>query len=454
MSRAEAPTTNLKIALWDPRGETTALLNGMGVTCEAVEAAADLSPFDLLIVGKSAMTVDGPAPDIARVRDGLRVILFEQTGEVLEQRFGFRIAEYGLRQVFPRVPDHPLLSGIGVDQLRDWRGDATLLPPRLTYTMEPRRGPQVQWCGISVPRLWRCGNRGNVASVLIEKPPRGDFLPIVDGGYSLQYSPLMEYREGAGMILFCQLDVTGRTDADPAAETLARNIVRYVSTWKPDRRRTAMYVGEPAVQQHLESLGVDIRPFDAGRLAPDVALVVGPRADLQASTVTEFLNRGGRLLTVGLDERDAPLPLPDVRIRDTEHIAAHFESPGVNSPFAGVGPADVHNRDPRKLGLVTGGATILGDGVLAETGKQNIAICALAPWQFGGSDQQNLRKTFRRSSFLVSRLLANMGVAGTTPIIERFGKPVDPATQESRWQSGLYLDQPEEWDDPYRFFRW
>jgi len=25
---------------------------------------------------------------------------------------------------------------------------------------------------------------GNVASVLIEKPPRGDFLPIVDGGYA------------------------------------------------------------------------------------------------------------------------------------------------------------------------------------------------------------------------------------------------------------------------------
>ncbi len=47
-----------------------------------------------------------------------------------------------------------------------------------------------------------------------------------------------------------------------------------------------------------------------------------------------------------------------------------------------------------------------------------------------------------------------MGVAGTTPFIERFGKPVDPATPESRWQSGLYVDQPEEWDDPYRFFRW
>ena len=59
-----------------------------------------------------------------------------------------------------------------------------------------------------VPRLWRCGNRGNVASVLIEKPARGDFLPILDGGYSLQYGLLLEYREGQGMMMFCQLDLT------------------------------------------------------------------------------------------------------------------------------------------------------------------------------------------------------------------------------------------------------
>ena len=69
--------------------------------------------------------------------------------------------------------------------------------------------------------------------MLIEKPARGDFLPIVDGGFSLQYSPLMEYREGKGMVLFCQMDVTGRTETDPAAERLARNILSYVSAWKP-----------------------------------------------------------------------------------------------------------------------------------------------------------------------------------------------------------------------------
>jgi hypothetical protein len=28
------------------------------------------------------------------------------------------------------------------------------------------------------------------------------------------------------------------------------------------------------------------------------------------------------------------------------------------------------------------------------------------------------------------------------------------AAAEQRWLKGFYLDVPEEWDDPYRFFRW
>ena len=33
-------------------------------------------------------------------------------------------------------------------------------------------------------------------------------------------------------------------------------------------------------------------------------------------------------------------------------------------------------------------------------------------------------------------------------------KPNNQAHEEKRWLNGLYQDQPEEWDDPYRFFRW
>jgi hypothetical protein len=66
----------------------------------------------------------------------------------------------------------------------------------------------------------------------------------------------------------------------------------------------------------------------------------------------------------------------------------------------------------------------------------------------------NLRRTFRRTSCVVSRLAANLGASATTPLLSRFHSPVDPKGAERRWLTGLYLDIPEEWDDPYRFFRW
>ncbi|MBT7304660.1 MAG: hypothetical protein HN849_34335, partial [Victivallales bacterium] len=267
--RPAEPKPAGKIALFDPQGETGALLRGMGLRCETVRADADLSPFDVLVIGRRALTVDGPSPDVSRVKQGLHVVVFEQTAAALEKRLGFRVVEYGLRQVFRRLPDHPALAGIDEELLRDWRGEATLLPPQLEYEKRPGEVPQKKWCGIDIKRLWRAGGRGNVASVLIEKPGRGDFMPIVDGGYSLQYSPLLEYREGKGMVLFCQLDVTARSITDPVAETVVRSIMRYVSERRPKARRSVLYAGKPAGKRYLDANGFSPTPFAGGALSPD-----------------------------------------------------------------------------------------------------------------------------------------------------------------------------------------
>ncbi|HXP60718.1 MAG TPA: hypothetical protein VN829_09515 [Dongiaceae bacterium] len=384
--RPPAPRPASKLALFDPPGETTRLLAGLGVTCQSAGATTDLSGFDVLVIGKGALTVDGPAPVLKGVRDGLKVIVFEQTATVLEKRLGFRVEEYGLRQVWPRVPDSPLLAGLKTENLHDWRGSSTLLPPTLAYTLSPRYSgaPTVRWCGLEVTRLWRCGNWGNVASVLIEKPPRGDFLPIVDGGYALQYSPLLEYREGRGLVLFCQMDVTARTERDPAAETLAGNILRYVEAWRPTPRRSAVYAGEPAGLAWLEACGIQAAPFKGGPPAPDQVLVVGPGGGrelaAQAPATAAWVQGQGRVLALGLDQAEANSFLPThVVTQPSEHIAAFFPPFSAHSLLAGVAPADMHNRDPRKLPLVTGGATVYGDGVLAAAG--NVVFCQLPPFQ-------------------------------------------------------------------------
>jgi hypothetical protein len=456
--RPAASTLNAKVALFDPRGETTELLGKLGIRSQSVDASADLSGYDVLIVGKSALTLDGAAPDIGRVRDGLKVVVFEQTSEILERRFGFRVEEYGLRQVFPRVPDHPLLAGITAEQLRDWRGEATILPPRLKYELRPRYGPSVKWCGLEVPRLWRCGNRGNVASVLIEKPACGDFLPVVDGGFSLQYSPLMEYREGKGMVLFCQMDVTRRTESEPSAEILVQNIFRHVSAWKPTLRRKVTYAGEAAGKSHLESAGITVSSYDGGNLSPDQILVIGPggaeKLRSHTNAIVDFVKAGGNVLGIGLRPAETELLPIKVTMKNAEHISSFFEPPDAHSSFAGIGPADVHNRDPHEFLLISAGAAIIGDGILAKADGANVVFCQMVPWQFVGNNSSNLKRTYRRAAFVVSRLLANMGGVEATPLLERFHRPADAAKPETRWLDGFYLDRPEEWDDPYRHFRW
>jgi len=459
MARAARPRMTGKVAVFDPKGRTTEWLKDLGISFDSVDAKTNMTAYDILIVGKAALTVDGPAPDMGPVRDGLKVLMFEQTSDVLEKRFGFRVAEYGLRQVFARVPDHPALAGLKPEHLKNWSGQATLLESQLTYELNAKFNgvPTVDWCGIPVPRAWRCGCQGNVASVLIEKPARGDFLPIVDGGFSLQYSPLLAYHEGQGMVLFCQMDVTRRTQTDPAAETLATNLLKYVNTWKPSTPLEAVYVGEPAGKAHLQAAGVRLGSFDGSDLTLDQVLIIGPESSNPAvnrDRVERFLKAGGRLLAVGLTQEDVDAVLPfTVSIYSAEHISSTFDPPGSNSPLTGIGPADVHNRAPRVIPLVSEGATIAGNGVLAVAPGDQVVFCQLAPWHFKYENNFGLKRTFRRTSFLLTRLLSNLRVRFETPLLKRLSTP--PENNESnRCLQGLYLDQPEEWDDPYRFFRW
>jgi hypothetical protein len=171
--------------------------------------------------------------------------------------------------------------------------------------------------------------------------------------------------------------------------------------------------------------------------------------------IANWVKVGGKVLALGLDQQnaDAGLPMP-INFKKAEHISTFFESQTGNSPFKGIGPADLHNRDPRELPLIASGAATVGNGVLATAADANVVFCQLLPWQFDPKKQSNLKRTYRRASFALTRTLVNLGVASASPILERFATGPGSDRSEKRWLNGLYLDQPEEWDDPYRFFRW
>src|SRR5207245_3157962 len=143
-----------------------------------------------------------------------------------------------------------------------------------------------------------------------------------------------------------------RTERDPAAEALTRNILRHVSAWKASPRRRALYVGDPAGKKHLEAAGLSLGAYTKEVLSADRVLIVGPGGGRKlagdAAALGKWLEAGGNLLALGLDGADTAFLPFKVEMKKEEHIAAYFEPPGASSLLAGVGPADVHNRDPRQ----------------------------------------------------------------------------------------------------------
>src|SRR5205814_8201752 len=129
---------------------------------------------------------------------------------------------------------------------------------------------------------------------------------------------------------------------DPAAETLARNILEYISQRNTAPARKALYVGEAAGKSHLEAAGFAVASYDGATLSSNEVLVVAPGGpgQLDKDKITGWLNSGGTLLAVGLDqsEANAMLPLP-LKFKTAEHISAFFQPSSVDSPFEGIGPA-------------------------------------------------------------------------------------------------------------------
>ena len=189
---------------------------------------------------------------------------------------------------------------------------------------------------------------------------------------------------------------------------------------------------------YLAATGVRPERYSGGKLAADQVLVVGPGGGNQlaahATDLAGSVQAGGHLLAVGLDEAEANAFLPmKVSMVTREHIAAYFEPFGTGSSFAGVSPAEVHNRDPRDLQLIAKGATVVGNGVLATAANGHVVFCQLVPWRldyFGG--KMNVKRSYRKVSCLIARLLGNMQAAGETRLLERISTPV--AENEKRWR--------------------
>ena len=441
---APAKTAAVKgLFLYDPKGATAKMFDRLGIV--HVRAGAEQiaqvlwqngAPRPSVVIGKGCLTkdiLDRLAVYVAR--GGGRVLVFEQDKAALES-VGFRVQAYGLRNAFPRFRDKELGLALDAAMLRDWNGEATLQPPYLTDVPEVEASYRSDtWAGHRNTRVWRCRNRGNVASVIPEKPTIGDWRALCDGGFDLQYAPLLDWTLGDGRVTFCQLDVTDRTVDDPVADDLVNRLVSRLGTSARIWPKKPYAFGQQAYML-ARDLGTgfigEYKGTESGQWS-DYVVTTGAR---KPKDFEKKIANGARVVCLGLTAKEvaewSPVPLA---IAPTNGCyASRIENPPPE--LNGLSNADWSWHGAMDFDAFTESSPEGNQAFrIVRHGKGWLVFWQVPPWTIDEVKKPYLRTTKRRAQYMLCRLLSNMECNFGTPSIR-------------------YADVPVAEDDPYRYYRW
>jgi len=308
--------------------------------------------------------------------------------------------------------------------------------------------------------------------VVIEKPQTGDFTALANGGFDLQYSPLLLMRTPAGgQMLFCQLDVTGRSAPDPAADRVAWNLLNWAFelpvSWERGVNAAgkfhwpSQYVGDEATRRFLESLGARFDPQITNEVFARVR-VVGPGADLQQFWSRTRPGVSPRVVRdVFLFQAYGDLiQIWRAMLARSEKITHTELRDADRRQMPGIGPAELHFRSRVEIvgALPQGWSTQTGTLARSVGLGSEWFFCQVDPRRFDytGPNKIYLKLTHNHTCTLLSRFLANAGVPMESRLPEYWATPVPGKAEpdQARWLHSYYLDTPVANDDPYRYNRW
>ncbi|WP_160144998.1 sugar-binding domain-containing protein [Actinacidiphila yanglinensis] len=259
---------------------TTAALTALGITTRTLTgfgALPDPASGEVLVVAEGAdpaATGDDGTAVAAFAAAGGQVLVLAQTA--FPQILPWPQFTTGSKQTVTHVaaPHHPVLAGIGADDLRWWQtADET------------------------------------VTSTVLLKPRFGSLLSLADAGPALAATALAEARYGKGRYVMCQYPVVAAQSAEPVAAALLRNLLGYVARPAAATGRFGVLAadGTSAAAVTLKAAAADLTVLgtvDADALANlDILLVdasAGNDAALAslkaaASDVTAWTAAGGTL---------------------------------------------------------------------------------------------------------------------------------------------------------------
>jgi hypothetical protein len=437
MARKPAPVLSHKIALIDPLGDTAKELDRARIPYQRVHFTTDLSGYSVVVIGRQAFTYEqkmlGEEFDLtALLKMGKRVLVMEQTAEVLHDRFNFRTEDVPPRHAFGRVGNHPITADLPDTLLAYWRGAATLVNgyDLLTANLRPAHEEHVRellwYDGKEHNRHFRWGNHHNVATIFIHKPERGNFRSLIDCGINLDYAAVLEFEQGPGRLLFCQMDISGRTEAEPAAERLLSNMVSYLDraesrTWS----QGAAYLGGPKGAALLTLLKAEFRSvFSPAEVKAGEILILGENLGTAQRTawkdaVQRFVRDGGTCFSFPRTREELAWLSSEVQAEETLVDSTVVDKP-TQSLLAGLSNSELYYTAPVKLLALTKvpkNAFATQPGVIAEIpeGKGRIVLCQVWPDSIDESKRSYMRNDRRDSIRVIQVLLNNLGIRMRAP---------------------------------------
>ena len=411
-----------EILLVDSSGDTGKVLEQMGVrftklspNAEAADAnKVALAKGKILVIGRNsypdAVTVFANAPVEEALTHGLNMVVLEQMNRHV---MGLRIENTGSREVYVRAPDSPLLEGLDSRDFTNWRNESKMLPSYPSFDTESLWW----WQGYSYQgqfnkwrqrRAWHWSNKGTVATFCFEKPQFGNYRVLLDAGFDLLYTPLVEFQCGKGRVLLNQLDLIDHYGIDPVATTMLQRILTEYS--KPSTRALEA-VGaisdegaetlaglKFAAAKGLTGSVVFLLPQDLGKLDAE-----------RAQELRSFVEKGGAVLaSVETAEQAAKLPV-ELTLEERESFNPTFPDDPV---FSGLGMSELFLRRPHKFLAVTkvegGGGAISPSGIAAaiKLGKGRIVVLQVPSNRFKDAEGFWGRSKVLR---LYTTLLSNLG---------------------------------------------
>ncbi|MFA6292899.1 MAG: hypothetical protein WC637_14010 [Victivallales bacterium] len=470
---APRPVKALKpVALVDPEGDSAKSLEKVGVKFQLLPFSADLSGYDTVVFGRRAFDYEmqclPEGIDLgALTRLGKNILILEQTEKVLRERFKFRTEYSSPRNVYGRGGNSPLLEGLPDRSLNFWRGASTLTSGYevALQNLNPPKGyragawyPYVGNDGKVKNRFIKWGNTHNVATVVIIKPDTGNFRTLVDCEFALNYAAVLELENDRGNLVFNQLDVSGRTQEEPAAQRFLVNLVDYTSALKTPVWRQALYLGGDKGASLLESLRIDFRRIAApADLKSDAAVILG-EADTNVlagwkDALAAFVKGGGLLFCLPKSAADfAAGFLPFSVTSAAKNVNSSTIGKASDPLLLGLGNSDFYWKGDvpiTALEKVEGAALLLDSGVLARVpyGKGEYVLCQIQPDMFDVNKRFWLDRSRRFTERAIVVLLSNCGVEMADPYFLRTPKakaePAGTVDLAGEWELCPGLDSQE-----------